>query len=275
VVAAADSGAAKSDTEDPAQTDTAPKLPDHQKEAKAKLMDLLSDDSLQNEVLKADGRATRGRLNEAIVQLEKFNPTKEPVYSEHLDGTWAVKCSASYAPGLLESPTRELALFLYGGGFSLGSLLTSATEGFWGSALNVKVESKKVRIESGRDVEAIAELDRSGSKNKIKYSAELMPLSSQRMSEEIMSVEFPDPLGKQELPLELRRTILVTYLDEDLMIVRDESGIPEVLGRELVSVEVEAPVAEANSTTTEAAPVQSATASSEVVGSDPLSSDAA
>ena len=88
-------------------------------------MDLLDDDVVQSEGLKAEGRPTRGRLNEAIVQLERLNPTGEPVYSELLDGTWTVKCSASFAPGLLESPTSELALFLYGGGFFLGSALSS------------------------------------------------------------------------------------------------------------------------------------------------------
>ncbi|CAK0842012.1 unnamed protein product, partial [Prorocentrum cordatum] len=106
--------------------------------------------------------------------------------------------TASFAPGLFESPTRELALFLYGGGFSLGSALSSLAGGFWGGALDVRVASKTVRIEAGRDVEAAAQVSRAGSTSTLRYSAELMPLSSQRMSEEIMSVELPAPLGKQD-----------------------------------------------------------------------------
>lgn len=68
----------------------------------------------------------------------RMNSNDEPVYSPELDGTWMVKpcprwyvrcrvpcwrClvgslkqpryAGSYAPGLLSSPTRELALFLY------------------------------------------------------------------------------------------------------------------------------------------------------------------
>eukprot|EP00930_Biecheleria_cincta_P031058 TRINITY_DN21540_c0_g1_i1.p1 TRINITY_DN21540_c0_g1~~TRINITY_DN21540_c0_g1_i1.p1 ORF type:complete len:307 (-),score=76.76 TRINITY_DN21540_c0_g1_i1:70-990(-) len=204
--------------------------------AKARLLDLLDDSMLEQEVLRPEGKPIRGRVDEAIVALERLNANEEPVYSMELDGTWTVKYTGSYAPGLLSSPTRELALFLYGGGFSLGNALSSFTQGFWGQSLGVKLGSKQVRIESGRDVEAVAEVDVAGRKEKLEYKAELMPLSAFRMSEEVISVKLPDPLGNQDLPLELRRSILVTYLDEEIMIVRDESGVPEVLVRELAAV---------------------------------------
>lgn len=242
-------------------------------DAKARLMDLIDDEAVQGEVMKAEGRPTRGRVNEAIVQIERLNPTEEPVYSELLDGTWAVRYTASFAPGLFESPTRELALFLYGGGFSLGSALSSFAEGFWGGVLDVKTGSKTVRIEAGRDVEAVAEIERGGSRDSLRYSAELMPLSSRRMSEEIMSLELPAPLGKQDLPLELRRTILITYLDEDLMVVRDESGVPEVLVRELATVQPSAPAAQAAPIETEEEVAGNSSAADK--GEDPLISEAA
>jgi len=201
-------------------------------DAKAKLLDLLEDDSLQQEVLRAEGKPIRGRLDEAIVGLERLNSNEEPVYSMELDGTWNVKYSGSYAPGLLSSPTRELALFLYGGGFSLGNALASFAEGFWGQTLGLKLTSKKVQIIGGRDVEAQAEVEIAGRKDTLSYKAELMPLSAARMSEEVISFKLPDPIGNQDLPTELRRSILVTYLDEEIMVVRDESGVPEVLVRE-------------------------------------------
>lgn len=201
-------------------------------DAKAKLLDLLEDSSLEQEVLRPEGKPMRGRVDEAIVSLERFNAQNEPVYSTLLDGTWNVKYAGSYAPGLLSSPTREIALFLYGGGFSLGNALSSFTQGFWGQTLGMKLGSKTVLIQGGRDVVASAIIEVAGRKDTLSYKSELMPLSASRMSEEVVSIVLPDPLGKQDLPLELRRSILVTYLDEDLMVVRDESGIPEVLQRD-------------------------------------------
>lgn len=210
--------------------------------AKASLLDFLDDEGLAEEVQRPEGKATRGRLDEVIFQLERYSPTQDPVYSELVDGEWVVKYSGSYAPGALSSPTRELALFLYAGGYSLGSALSSFASGFWGQSLGIKVPQKKVVIDGGRDVEAMAELEVNGMKSTLKYSAELLPLSGSRMSEEIMSVDFGEPLGKQDAPFELRRTILVSYLDEDLMIVRDESGVPEVLARTLAAVRPQAEV---------------------------------
>lgn len=199
------------------------------KDAKERLMDLLEDSSLEEEVLRPEGKPMRGRVDEAIIRLERLNTNEEPVYSVDLDGTWVVKYTGSYAPGLLSSPTRELALFLYGGGFSLGNALSSFAQGFWGQTAGVKLGSKTVQITGGRDVEASAEVEVAGRKETLNYKAELMPLSSARMSEEVVSVKLPEPIGSQELPLELRRSILVTYLDDEVMIVRDESGVPDVL----------------------------------------------
>jgi len=201
-------------------------------DAKARLMDLLNDEAVAREVLRPEGKPTKGRVDEAIISLERMNMETEPVYSEKLDGTWTVKYSGSYAPGLLSSPTRELALFLYGGGFSLGNALSSFASGFWGQNLGVTLFSKTVKIVAGRDVEASVEVEVAGQRRKLSYTAELMPLSAQRMSEEVVSVDLPDPLGKQDLPLELRRSIIVTYLDDEVMVVRDESGVPDVLVRE-------------------------------------------
>eukprot|EP00929_Paragymnodinium_shiwhaense_P033192 TRINITY_DN18272_c0_g1_i1.p2 TRINITY_DN18272_c0_g1~~TRINITY_DN18272_c0_g1_i1.p2 ORF type:complete len:333 (-),score=100.46 TRINITY_DN18272_c0_g1_i1:455-1384(-) len=242
-------------------------------DAKAKLMDLLDDENVAAEVLRPEGRPMRGQVDEAILALEKLNPTEEPVYSELLDGEWKVKYAGSYAPGLLSSPTREIALFLYGG-LSLGNALSSFAEGFWGQTLGVKQGEKSVVIKAGRDVEATAELEVNNQINTLKYTAELVPLSAKRMSEEVMSVELPEPIGSRDPPFEVRRSILVTYLDDTLMVARDESGAAEVL----VRVPEAAP---AMFTSSEPAPVAStgnatSTADEDDDGAqDPLSASAA
>mmetsp|Transcript_35747 Transcript_35747/g.115893 ORF Transcript_35747/g.115893 Transcript_35747/m.115893 type:complete len:338 (-) Transcript_35747:450-1463(-) len=204
-------------------------------DAKAALMELVKDGDTLEEVLRTEGKPTRGRINEAILKLERLSPTVDPVYSEMLDGTWNILYTGTFAPGLLSSPTRELALFLYGGGFSLGNALSSFAAGPWGGG--AVVGGKTVKISGdGRIVKALLDLELAGFKQKLSYIAELMPLSGMRMSEEVLNVRLPEPLGDQILPFSLRRSILITYLDEDIMIVRDESGVPEVLERELVPV---------------------------------------
>mmetsp|Transcript_72512 Transcript_72512/g.172891 ORF Transcript_72512/g.172891 Transcript_72512/m.172891 type:complete len:312 (-) Transcript_72512:148-1083(-) len=219
---------------------------------KANLLSLLDDEELAKEVLRPDGKPIRGRLDELIVQMERKNPTEEPVFSEQLDGSWEVKYSGSYAPGLLSSPTRELALFLYGGGFSLGNALASFSSGAWGRRIGVKVLKQSVRIVNGQTVDAFADVDAFGQVSSLSYQAELTPLSGARMSEEVTMVELPEPVGTINPPLELRRTILVTYLDDDMMIVRDESGVPEVLLREEIDEVIEHFVEKAASNATEA-----------------------
>ena len=154
-------------------------------DAKAQLMELLADATLAAEVLTPEGRPARGRVSEAILRLEALNPNSEPVYSEDLDGTWKVMYTGSFAPGLFPSPTRELAMFLYGGGYSLGNLLTSFAAGFWGQAVGVKQGPRSVRIQGGRDVDAKATIEVAGQTQTVSYAAELMPLSARRMSEEI------------------------------------------------------------------------------------------
>jgi len=231
-------------------------------------MDLLSDETVGEEVLKLEGRPIRGQLDERINALERLNPCDEPAYSELLDGTWTVKYSGSYAPGLLSSPTRELALFLYGGGFSLGSALSSFAQGFWGQSLGIKLGAKTVTIRSGRDVDAKAEIEVGGQVQELSYTAELLPLSARRLNEEV--VTFASPLGSQDPPFEVRRSMLITYLDEEIMIVRDESGVPEVLSRESAPAATSPPAAGS-------APATTAAESSEDLGDiseDPLSSDA-
>merc|ERR1719352_381545 len=200
-------------------------------EIKTRLMDLLNDPEVKKEVMLPEGKPTRGRIDELIMELERKTPTEEPVYSDGINGDWKVKYSGSYAPGLLSSPTRELALFLYGGGFSLGGALASFASGFWGQTLGIKVDELEVNIAGGRDVSASATVQFAGQTEYLKYTAELLPLSASRMSEEVLSLKMPDPLGQQDLPLELRRTILVTYLDDEVMVVRDESGLADVLVR--------------------------------------------
>jgi len=62
----------------------------------------------------------RAAINEAVLRLEALNPTADPVYSPLLNGVWTLRYAGGYGESKLPSPTRDLALFLYSGGYSPG-----------------------------------------------------------------------------------------------------------------------------------------------------------
>jgi hypothetical protein len=60
----------------------------------------------------------RAVINEVILKLEALNPTVDPALSPLLNGEWELRYSGGYSSeGALQSPTRQLALFLYSGGY--------------------------------------------------------------------------------------------------------------------------------------------------------------
>lgn len=60
----------------------------------------------------------RAMINEVLLKLEALNPTIEPARSPLLNGEWELRYSGGYSSeGALRSPTRQVALFLYSGGY--------------------------------------------------------------------------------------------------------------------------------------------------------------
>lgn len=62
----------------------------------------------------------RASINEAILKLEALNPTPDPAYSPLINGVWTLRYAGGYSEPKIPSPTRDLALFLYSGGYSPG-----------------------------------------------------------------------------------------------------------------------------------------------------------
>ena len=69
-----------------------------------------------------DGAQSRAVLAELVIALEAENPTESPTSSELLAGQWKFAYSGGVAPGLVPSPTRPIALAMYAGGFTPGTL---------------------------------------------------------------------------------------------------------------------------------------------------------
>ena len=73
--------------------------------------------------------AKRADINEALLKLERMNPTDDPAFSPLLNGVWALRYAGGYSnEWALPSPTRQLALFLYSGGYSPGLFALSLAQ---------------------------------------------------------------------------------------------------------------------------------------------------
>ena len=81
------------------------------------IMDYLPSSLTSSGEITAEDRAS---INEAVLKLEALNPTEDPVYSPLLNGVWNLRYAGGYSGSKIPSPTRDLALFLYSGGYSPG-----------------------------------------------------------------------------------------------------------------------------------------------------------
>ena len=170
-------------------------------------------------------------VEECILQLD--NPTPEPARSILLNGKWEVMYAGSPGAGFLDSPTRPLALALYSPlspsiiaqglsklplvGASLGTLIVT------------------IRSPEAGQPRAIVEtsVGALGSTQPITFRANLAPRSAVTLKEDFVEAEA---FGQRQLlpgPLSFSRSLFVSYLDDDLMIVRDDAGAPSVLRRAL------------------------------------------
>lgn len=175
----------------------------------------------------------RANINEALLRLEALNPTENPASSPLLNGVWNLRYAAGYtSEWALPSPTRQLALFLYSGGYSPGVFALSLAQNLPSQLvevgdLTISISRTQPRVEASVDLKVFG----SSPGSQVLVTADLEVESSVRLSETYTGATV---MGNQvEIPKQLQysRQIYITYLDEDLLIVRDGSGIPEVLIR--------------------------------------------
>lgn len=175
---------------------------------------------------------TRSKINEALLKLETMNPTPEPTSSSLLNGVWSLRYAGGYtSEGALPSPTRQLALFLYSGGYSPGVFALSLAQKLPAALveigeLEIAISRQQPRVEARVSVKTFG-----GNSNDIKVKARLDTESPLRFIELYESASVLGQNVDIPEPLQYSRQLYVTYLDEDLLVVRDASGIPEVLVR--------------------------------------------
>lgn len=172
----------------------------------------------------------RTQINEMLYQLESRNPTLYPTTSPLLNGDWEFKYLAGIAPGPVPSPTREIALFMYAGGYTPGKFVFDLSQKLPSSVLDIS--GMKVSISPSQPRGKItATLKVLNNAFPLELRTAIEAESDVRMKETYMDAEA---VGRDiTLPQQLRteRVFYITYLDEDLLISRDESGTPDVLCR--------------------------------------------
>jgi len=175
---------------------------------------------------------TRTAINEALYKLEALNPTKGPAVSPLLNGVWSLRYVGGYAPDwALPSPTRDIALFLYSGGYSPGVFALSLAQKLPSSVvdvgdLEITISRTQPRVEASLDVKTFG-----GASSTVRVVARLEAESDVRLRETYEAASVLDQNIDLPQMLQYSRDMYVTYVDEDLLIVRDASGVPEVLTR--------------------------------------------
>jgi len=178
-------------------------------------------------------RETRSDINEALLKLESLNPTADrPTDSPLINGVWSLRYAGGYDEDwALPSPTRQLALFLYSGGYSPGlfalRLASTLPKGLVEAGdLEIAISREQPRIEASIDVTLLG-----GATNSVVVKARLDSLSDVRLTETYESATVLDQNIDLPQALQYSRDLYVTYLDEEILVVRDGSGVPEILVR--------------------------------------------
>lgn len=160
--------------------------------------------------LLAGGILSRTDVNELILKLEKQNPTIEPAKSKLLNGVWELAVSGVGSPGLLVY--QVLKIIGKGGIINTEEMqvtISSVTPRVDASVV-VKFGSARLTVSTTSDLEVLSGTVLKESVTEAKVDSFTVPIPS---------------------AFEPRRELVVSYLDEDLLVVRDPLGSAELLKR--------------------------------------------
>ena len=157
--------------------------------------------------------STRAQVNEIILELERSSPTPQPAGSALLNGVWTIQMPGQLGAGLVDSPTRELALALYSTAYAPGTLLQLFNK--LPAPLGVTLGDISVTIQSPTAGQPRASTEVSvtlplAGEQPLKFFSNLTPVSDTRLKEEVIEAEV---LGQRQLlpgPLARTRTLFVT-----------------------------------------------------------------
>ena len=149
-----------------------------------------------------------------------------------LEGEWRFLLVGEPAPGLLSSPTRAAALLLYAGGYSPGVLGLSVLQQLPSSLLSLRSIGATIRPTQPR-LEVSSELGVAGGSSgvQVQVFSRLEVVSGRRLVETWSEVLVNGSSIALPAQLAYSRSLFLTFLDDTLCVMRDESGAPTVLRR--------------------------------------------
>merc|ERR1719171_2165730 len=159
-------------------------------------------------------------VGEILLALEAGNPTRSPATSPLLNGKWKVLYASGVSPGL-----KALQLLLKGAASApkspSGAEIADVQDAY------ITIQAEQPRAESAVRTRLFS------FENTVKLTSRLEAESAVRLVEtydaaesEYMSVRLPF-----QSPVQYKRSLLVSYLDEELLVIRDRFGRPDVLMR--------------------------------------------
>jgi len=166
----------------------------------------------------------KAAIGEILLALEARNPTPSPATSELLNGKWKVLYATGASPGL-----QALTLLLKGAEQApkspSGAELIDVQDTF------ITIQAEQPRVEAATKVRVLS------FESTAKLLCRLEAESAVRLLETYDAAEtdgFPVKLPAlpfQSGPLQYKRTVIATYLDEEVLVLRDSAGRPDVLMR--------------------------------------------
>uniref|UniRef100_A0A1J3D6X8 Putative plastid-lipid-associated protein 9, chloroplastic n=1 Tax=Noccaea caerulescens TaxID=107243 RepID=A0A1J3D6X8_NOCCA len=183
-------------------------------------------------------------VNERITSLERLNPTPRPTTSPYLEGRWSFEWFGSNSPGSLAA-----------------RVISERFPSTFVSLSNMEIFIKDANAKATTNIKLLNMIE-----NKVIVSSKLTVEGPLRMKEEYLEgmLESPTVIEEavpeqlrgllaqatttlQQLPAPVKDTLanglriplggtyqrffMISYLDDEILIVRDTTGVPEVLTR--------------------------------------------
>merc|ERR1719171_570084 len=166
----------------------------------------------------------KAAIGEILLALEAQNPTPSPATSALLNGKWKVLYATGASPGL-----KALTLLLKGAEKApkspSGAELVDVQDTF------ITIQAEQPRVEAATKVRVLS------FESTAKLLCRLEAESAVRLLETYDTAEtdgFPVKLPALPFnsgPLQYKRTVIATYLDDEVLVLRDSAGRPDVLMR--------------------------------------------